>query len=219
MSETSCNKADESSRSRSESLDFCSRMAFNSMIDENSFVMIWFFWKNVLYLWPNRAWSRSFYRGAGSFLSSRPHPPVLRKPAFYLVEAYNVILQPLADVCIYFFCHALLYNTLVSCSALRACRLTSSKSQFRSRALQSNPCYSLSAYLLPPFNRSRQTAATAIIATMMIATFICYPQSCLLFLKDVLFPRCRVCTHPTFPQYTCICRLCHEKKKYRYTKY
>ena len=105
------------------------------------------------------------------------YPCTHTTPAFYLLEAYNVILQPLADVCIYFFCHALLYNPLVSCSALRACRLTSSKSQFRSRALQSNPCHSLSAYLLPPLSRSRQTAATAIIATMMIATFIYYIKS------------------------------------------
>ena len=69
MSEVSCKRADESSRSRSESLDFCSRMAFNSMIDENSFVIIWSFRRKVLYLWPNRAWSRSFYRGAGSFFN------------------------------------------------------------------------------------------------------------------------------------------------------
>lgn len=68
MSDVSCNKADESSRSRSESLDFCSRMAFNSMIDENSFVIVWSFRRKVLYLWPNRAWSRSFIVGLAPFL-------------------------------------------------------------------------------------------------------------------------------------------------------
>lgn len=85
MSEVSCNKADESSRSRSDNLDFCSRMAFNSMIDENSFVIIWSFRRKVLYLWPNRAWSRSFYRGAGSFFKYTNPPCLYGRSSLYFI--------------------------------------------------------------------------------------------------------------------------------------